>query len=94
MRAKGRAFGRDDVECEIERRTLTPRRFVVTGGGDTPRSELALDGFAMINDVAWPMRMRLRSGTGDVLLRFRNAELNAEVPAGAFVPPRRAKALP
>ncbi len=94
LRARGTAFGRDDVECEIDRRTLTPRRFVVEGGDDVPRSELTLDRFTMISDTAWPMRMRLRSGTGEVLLRFREVELNTQVPTGAFTPPRRAKALP
>jgi len=92
--ARGAAFGREDVLCEIDRRTLTPRRFVVAGDDGMAVSELVLESFAMVDGIAWPKRMRLRSGTGEVLVRFREIELNGEVPAGAFNPPSRAKALP
>ncbi len=94
LRSRGTAFGRDDVACEIERRTLTPRRFVVAGDDGTTRSELVLDQYALVGGIAWPMRMRLHSASGEVLVRFREIDLNVEVAAGAFTPPRRAKALP
>ena len=94
LRAQGSAFGRSDVECEVERRTLTPRRYVVAGDDGVTQSELVLDQYALVDGIAWPMRMRLRSATGEVLVRFRDLELNGEVPAGAFTPPSRAKALP
>ncbi len=92
--ARGPALGQVDTVCEIERLTLTPRRFVVAGTGDIPASELLLDEYALVNNVPWPMRVRLVSPSGEVLMVVRELELNGEIPAGAFVPPKRAKALP
>ncbi len=93
---RGVALGSDDVRCEIDRPTLTPRRFVVVdqGAGEATSSELLLDKYDTVNMIVWPMRMRLRSPTGEVMVRIREIEINGEIPAGAFVPPARAKALP
>lgn len=93
---RGSALGRDDVTCEIDRATLTPRRFVVGGGpaGQPAASQLLLDEYEVVNTIAWPMRMTLQSPTGEVLVRIRELEINGEIPGGAFVPPARAKALP
>lgn len=92
--ARGSALGSDDVTCEIDRLTLTPRRFVVGAEGGTLSSELLLDSYALVVGGVWPMRMRLRSPSGEVVVTVREVELNGEVPAGAFTPPQRAKALP
>ncbi len=92
--AAGPALGRDNVLCEVQRRTLTPRRFVVHAGSDLPPSELLLDQYAVVDDNVWPMRIRLRGKSGGVLLRLRNVEINGEIAPTAFVPPKRAKALP
>lgn len=94
LRAQGSAFGRNDVACEIERLTLTPRRFIVESGEASPPSELLLDDYTRIGDLVWPCRLRLRSPSGEVLIRVRELELNGELPPGAFTPPTRAKALP
>lgn len=96
LTAQGTALGREDVLCEIDRATLTARRFVVGQGADgEPKSELALDRYSLTdNGLVWPMRMRLTSPTGEVLVRVRTVELNGEVPAAAFKPPQRAKPLP
>jgi hypothetical protein len=92
--ARGSALGRDDVTCEIERLTLTPRRFVVGEEGAELSSELLLDRYTPEAGVVWPMRMRLRSPSGEVVVTVREVELNGKVPGGAFTPPARAKALP
>lgn len=94
LNVRGSALGRDDVTCEIERRTLTPRRFVVGEEGGQLSSELILDKYALVGSVVWPMRMRLKSPSGEIVLVVREIELNGEVPPGAFEPPQRAKALP
>ena len=101
LRVEGRALGRDDVMCEIDRPTLTPRRFLIAGGSRTGTPpddapdlrEIRLDEYTLVNDIPWASRLRLQSPSGDILVRFRDVELNAEVPAEAFVPPTRAKRL-
>jgi hypothetical protein len=93
--ARGTALGRDDVVCEIDRATLTARRFVVNGREGEPASELELDRYTLTeNGLVWPLRIRLKSPTGEVVLRVRSVELNGELAPGAFVPPKRAVALP
>lgn len=89
----GTALGRDDVACEIDRLTLTPRRFVIGTEGAGSSSELRLERYRLVGDVVWPTRLRLLSPTGEVVATLRNVELGGEVPATAFTPPQRAKAL-
>lgn len=92
---RGSALGRDDVICEIDRQTLTARRFVIRTADGTNASELKLDAYAMTeNGMVWPMRMNLRSSMGEVLVVVRSVEVNGDVPVGAFVPPKRAVELP
>jgi len=88
----GPAFDRPDVRCEIERATLTPRRFILEAQGTS--SELLLDRYAMIDGVAWPRRMVFRSPEGSVVVRTSEIDFNDELPPNAFVPPARAKRLP
>lgn len=92
--ATGPALGRADVQCEIDLRTLTPQRFVVPSALDATSSELLLSEYAPVDRFVWPMRLRLRSPTGEVLVRFRSVEINGVIPAEAFTPPKRAKVLP
>lgn len=94
LTARGSALGSDDVVCEIDRLTLTPRRFVVGADGGAMTSELLLDRYSPSGGIVWPMRMRLKSPAGEVVVTVREVELNGEVPGGAFTPPQRAKALP
>jgi hypothetical protein len=92
---RGWALGRDDVVCEIDRRTLTPRRFVMGTADGTNASEIKLDGWAVTqNGMVWPLRMSLASPMGEVLVVIRSVELNGDIPVGAFVPPKRAVELP
>lgn len=94
LRARGPALGRDDVECEIDRPTLTPRRFVVDTSEAPVSTELLMDDYEVVGAIVWPMRVRLKSPSGEVSIRFRSVELNGTLPDGAFTPPSRAKALP
>lgn len=99
----GPAFGREDVRCEVDRSTLTPRRFWVEGaelsrGGDeaagSPRFELALDRYALVGDIVWARQLRFTSPDGEIVLRLNDVELNQGVAEGAFTPPARATKLP
>lgn len=88
----GQAFGRDDVRCAIDRATLTPRRFWLTGDGQ--KLEILLDAYELIGTIAWARRMEFRGPDGMIEIRLGGIELNGELPENAFVPPARATRLP
>lgn len=93
----GAALGREDVRCEIDRATLTPRVFRVMGtpgDGSGTATTLTLDRYTMVDGVAWAGRLRFTSADGEILLRLGDVDLNGEISAGAFVPPARAARLP
>lgn len=83
--------GGSDVRCEIDRATLTPRRFVVGGNGQ--HMVLTLTRYEQRGAVAWPRRMEFLAPDGEILVRFSEIELNSEPASSAFVPPRRAARL-
>jgi hypothetical protein len=76
--------------CEVDRRTLTPRRYVFDGG-DAFEFELTLDRYRDVNGVAWPTRLVANSPRGSVAIEQRDVEINGELADNAFVPPRRAE---
>jgi len=81
------------IACEIDRATLTPRVFFMEG---RPRSDgsLALGDYAMINGMAWPLRITTLHSGGEVLVEFLSADINGILPAGAVTPPHRAVLQP
>lgn len=88
----GAALGRDDVRCEIDRATLTPRRFVLSGGDK--QMEIVLDRYSLVGEIVWARRMEFHAPDGTIVIRLGDLELNGEVPENAFVPPGRATRLP
>ncbi|MBC7772600.1 MAG: hypothetical protein H7210_08920 [Pyrinomonadaceae bacterium] len=90
----GPALGREDVRCEIDRATLTPRRFVLAPPGDGKDMEIVLDRYALFGDIVWAGRMQFRGPGGTIMIRFADLELNGEIAENAFVPPGRATRLP
>ena len=87
--ARASKSDRDDLRIEVDRRTLTPRRYVYQG--DDYRFELALDRYGEFNGVAWPTRLIATSPAGRVVVEQRGVEINGELAPNAFVPPRRAE---
>lgn len=88
----GAALGRQDVHCEIDRATLTPRRFtLLTEAGS---AEFTLDRYAIVGDTVWPRRLGFRNDSGQIVVRLHEIEINTDVPDRAFVPPARARKLP
>jgi hypothetical protein len=94
LMVRGPAMGSEEAVCQIERRTLTPRRFVVGERGGAESSEIVLDQYSMVSGIAWPTVIRLRSPKGEMIFRFRGVELNGGIPPGALTPPKSAKRLP
>jgi hypothetical protein len=81
------------VTCYIERRTLTPRRYVSLDDQGRERFSLVLDEYRATDDTVWPMRIEAKSGGGVVRIDLREVELN-NAPPSAFTPPARAERLP
>jgi hypothetical protein len=88
----GPALGIADLRCEIDRPTLTPRRFFASGEADL--GEMRFEDYELINGTPWARTMRVRGAGGEIVVRLHDVELNGEVPIGAFVPPQRAVRQP
>lgn len=90
--------------CEVDRQTLTARSFVITDPQGVTRLSLRLERYRLIDRTPWPMRMILElprpvgpsasQEPARLTIRFDELEINPELPAGAFVPPRRAVRQP
>ena len=80
----------EEIRCQIDRATLTPRQFRFPGAEVT----LELNSYALVGAKPWAREIRLFSASGEVTVRLRNPELDTEVSDGAFTPPRRARRLP
>jgi outer membrane lipoprotein-sorting protein len=81
------------VDCEVERATLTPRRYVMSDSSGLKRFTLELQNSQMIGNIAWPTNLIARSENGTISLQLHDVELNAELPSAAFIPPRRAEKM-
>ena len=80
------------VRCEIDRATLTPRRFILeTENGVL---ELLLSRYEQVGDIAWPNRLDFRAPDGAITVRFSDVELNEDLSDLAFDPPSRAVRQP
>lgn len=89
LNAAGREGSSAGFVCEVDRRTLTPRRYLLEDGEH--RFEIVLDRYGEFNGVPWPTRL-VGSGTmGKVVIEQRSVEINGELAPNAFVPPRRAE---
>jgi hypothetical protein len=82
------------VRCEIERRTLVPRRYVLLDRNNTARFSMDLSDYRMIGDIPFASRYLAVSDEGKIAIALREVELNTDLAENAFVPPRRAEKLP
>jgi outer membrane lipoprotein-sorting protein len=83
------------VTCEVDRATLTPRKYAMLDDKGITRFTLTLDRYRQFpGDVVWPTRLVADSDAGQVEIELRDVEVNPELPPGAFVAPRRAEKLP
>jgi hypothetical protein len=86
--------GEPVIVCDVDRPTLTPRRFAVIDEAGRPRFTLHLDRYELIGNIPWAQRVRAVSEQGRVTIESRAVELNRELSPNAFRPPRRAEKLP
>jgi outer membrane lipoprotein-sorting protein len=82
------------VRCEVERRTLTPRRYVLLNREQVARFSMDLSDYSLIGDIPFARRYLAISDDGRIVIVLREVELNTELAESAFVHPRRAEKLP
>jgi outer membrane lipoprotein-sorting protein len=82
------------MTCEVERSTLTPRRYELLGKQGQKPFSLELHDYRQFGQVVWPMRLVADSDQGTIEIELRRVDINDPVPPGAFQPPRRAERLP
>ena len=84
------AHGR--LHCEVDRATLTPRRFFSDSqGSGEEQFELKLSKYRDVNGIPWATRLEAISAMGRVVVEQRGVEINGELAPQAFVPPKRAE---
>jgi outer membrane lipoprotein-sorting protein len=83
------------MTCDVDRKTLTPRRYVLRDDRGVQRFSLALSRYADFgNGLVWPRRIEAISETGQILIDLRDVEINGDLSPAAFRPPARAEKLP
>jgi outer membrane lipoprotein-sorting protein len=82
------------VVCEVDRRTLTPRRYTLRDDKGAQRFTMTLDRYQQFKSTVWPTRLLATSETGKVEVDLRDVEINPDLPPGVFTAPRRAEKLP
>ena len=82
------------ITCSVDKDTLTTTRFDYLDDAGTTRQSITFSDYRSYRGVAWPIHV-LGSGTaGTFEMRFDDVQINPELPARAFVPPRRAVKQP
>ena len=82
------------VLCEVDRVTLTPRKYLMLDDTGKTRFSLSLEDYQQFGPVVWPTRLTALSENGTVEIELRDVQVNPELPTNAFIPPRRAEKLP
>jgi outer membrane lipoprotein-sorting protein len=84
------------MNCEVDRKTLTPRRYVLRDDRGAQRFALSLGRYMDFGGggIVWPRRIEASSETGQILIDLRDVEINGDIPPGAFKAPARAEKLP
>jgi outer membrane lipoprotein-sorting protein len=86
--------GEPTVVCEVNRDTLTPRRYLMLDDAGKQRFSLTLSRYKQFGQIVWPTRLIAESEGGNVEVELRDIQINPDLPDAAFVPPRRAEKLP
>jgi hypothetical protein len=82
------------LECILDLKTLTPRRYAVRDRAGAERFSLVLSHYAEIGPTVWPRRIEAVSESGRIAIDLHDVEINSDLPPGAFHPPARAVKLP
>ncbi|HEY1629606.1 MAG TPA: hypothetical protein VGF52_07085, partial [Tepidisphaeraceae bacterium] len=82
------------ILCEVDRKTLTARRYLLRDRQGQDRFTLTLSRYAQFNGIVWPRRIEAVSDAGRIVIDLHDVQINGELPASAFHPPARAMKIP
>lgn len=83
-----------NITCEIDRRSLTPTRYLMTDDRGREQFRFELSDYRDPGGTPFAHRYVATSADGRILIALREVELNTELAPDAFRPPRRAERLP
>jgi hypothetical protein len=86
QRRSGQGSG-GSILCEVDRPTLTPRRYTVLDDTGAARSTLTLDRYRDFDGLLWPTSIQAASESGTVMVFIDSARFNEGLPEAAFNPP-------
>lgn len=86
--------GGQTIICEVDRRTLTPRRYTLRDDQGKVRFVLEPERYRRFGDIFYPTKFTARSEAGQFIARLHEIEINSTLPPNVFQPPRRAKFYP
>ena len=81
------------IICEIDRNTLTARRYILRDGEDWQQFTLTLSQYADFAGIPWPQKIEAEGPSGRITIDLNEIEINGELPSAAFHPPARAVKL-
>jgi hypothetical protein len=79
--------------CRVDRKTLTPRSYMLLDAAGKARFSLVLERYTLVDGTPIAQRLVAFSDSGRFQMDLREIELNGQLSASAFTPPRRAEKL-
>ena len=79
------------IVCNVDRRTLTPRKYTLYDSANHQEFVMHLDDYYLHDGIAYPERMIAESRFGKVEVRLRQIQINGALAPGAFIPSSRAE---
>lgn len=78
------------VVCEIDRATLTPRRYALYDPSGAERFTLTLNRYTVLKGIVFPVSFTAKFDKRVIQIELKDPALNEELNPGAFVPPAKA----
>ncbi len=82
------------IECRADRHTLTLRACTLSGDSADGVVTVRWSDYRVVDGVVWPLRVRLDSPAGSILILSEPPTFTEPPPPGAFEPPARAVRQP
>lgn len=81
------------VRCEVEKSTLTPRKYVISDDKGIARFMMELSQYRLIDNIPFATRYVAASEMGTITITLDDIDLNSELAPAAFTPPKRAEKI-